>query len=990
MENNKKINIKNTHLTNTKFPAFLKSQPIDNLFVQSLISKMEIKKQINIFLPPTKNKKITFQNIFIDNNLNLNYQNENDDIKINEYLNYLISKGIIIKQENSSSLNYIINESIRNTNININSNNNLNAVNYVNNNWNNNNVIEKINNIEILKRKRFIIPQIMAQIYIEKEKKEKENKINSYKIDNKIKFKIISNVKKGLEKQLIDSISLSNSENREIFMNGSRSRNKNNNHFINLKNKSVSMNFEQENNKTNEINIYSSLPQNNNKIIKYISQRNIELKIIQTKKNSSNYIQYLENFIIFSKEKKPYEKSYNNSFFIQSKPKSKNNIQKIEQLTLLRKKKLFFIIDNQINLLIYPDIKENNLVGEEEEYEDKDENENDIYNINNNSNNSINSNNEINIYNINNNNTIKLRNKKKPRVLKNLSENNKNDISYIIETNENLYIENAYDMLVVEKNWNELEMEKTVKNLFIKGERGVAGKNMDINGEIQINKIDIKGNNRESLEKENKNKNKKRGKDWNKIIFPKFNNYIKIIGNKNKSKKEKELKNEIIKEIWFYIPGNERSSDFLFNANIDNNYRYFNKQNLNNIIKKEINFIINGEKALSNFITPRITEPEFKINKNINIIDFKNNNDYNNNDNINIVLKNKNIKQNKNINDNNELNVNILKNKNMNHNKNINNNNELNVNLNVNKINNRDILKKLVFKNANNTITEKIIHDNKITKNNNINKNINLNKKNNIKNKNIPNNKNTNDNTLQKNSNLNNINNNIINIKKADNNINTNINYNNINDNKKGNKTLKLFIYNYSIKDYQNNNNKINYNYNSNNINLKKRISNDNEDIVNIGNASSNIILNNNTNINNNKYNTIEIINTNYLIQKDKNYFPKKKIIKSASTEEIVQNDYNYFNNENEILNEGENQKIIIQNENKRYAEDNGDCNDGIYGILPIRRSKSISNYKHLFKSKSKERMNLVDKNRKNMIKSNSQKNYELLRDYSFEQNNYN
>ena len=147
MENNKKINIKNTHLTNTKFPAFLKSQPIDNLFVQSLISKMEIKKPINIFLPPTKNKKIPFQNIFIDNNLNLNYQNENDDIKINEYLNYLISKGIIIKQENSSSLNYIINESIRNTNININSNNNLNAVNYVNNNWNNNNVIEKINNI---------------------------------------------------------------------------------------------------------------------------------------------------------------------------------------------------------------------------------------------------------------------------------------------------------------------------------------------------------------------------------------------------------------------------------------------------------------------------------------------------------------------------------------------------------------------------------------------------------------------------------------------------------------------------------------------------------------------------------------------------------------------------------------------------------------------------------------------------------------------------
>ena len=186
MENNRKVNIKNNHLFNNKFPTFLKSQPIDNLFVQSLTSKMEIKKQINIFLPPTKNKKLIFPNIIIDNNLNLNYQNENDII-INQYINYLICKGVI-KQENSSQ-NYIINESIKNTNTNINisSYNNLNTINYTNNNnnWNNNNTVEKINSIEILKKKKFIIPQIMAQIYIENEKNDKYNKVNSYQIDKK-------------------------------------------------------------------------------------------------------------------------------------------------------------------------------------------------------------------------------------------------------------------------------------------------------------------------------------------------------------------------------------------------------------------------------------------------------------------------------------------------------------------------------------------------------------------------------------------------------------------------------------------------------------------------------------------------------------------------------------------------------------------------------------------------------------------------------------
>ena len=180
-----------------------------------------------------------------------------------------------------------------------------------------------------------------------------------------------------------------------------------------------------------------------------------------------------------------------------------------------------------------------------------------------------------------------------------------------------------------------------------------------------------------------------------------------------------------------------------------------------------------------------------------------------------------------------------------------------------------------------------------------------------------------------------------------------------------------------------------NIDYNSNNFNLNKKIINNkisNEDIVNIGNASSNIILNNNSNSinnNNNKSNTIEISNTNYIIQKDKKYFPKKEIIER---EDIVQNDYNYFYNENEVLNSAKSQKII-QNENIRYAEDDNINSNS--GAFPLRRSKTISKYKNLFKSKSKEKMN-IDKNIKHMNKSNSEKVYELLRDFSFEQNNYN
>ena len=220
------------------------------------------------------------KNTFNDNNLNINYQNETDII-INQYINYLVNKGIIIKQENSSSQNYIINESIKDTNSNVNSNNI-----YIN--WNKNNVIEKINNIKILKRKRFIFPQIMAHIFIEKEKKDKENKVNSYQIDKQINFKIITNNKKCLEKQLIDSISLSCFNKKKIFI---------------IDDEII-----------NKININSNLLKEN-KVLQNFADKIISIQ----KSNSIKMIQKAENFTIISKIKKPFEKSYIDSFYFPSK-----------------------------------------------------------------------------------------------------------------------------------------------------------------------------------------------------------------------------------------------------------------------------------------------------------------------------------------------------------------------------------------------------------------------------------------------------------------------------------------------------------------------------------------------------------------------------------------------------------------------------------------------------------------------------------------------
>ena len=89
------------YLYNNKFPIFLRSQPLDNLFIKSLLPKLKRERAVLLSLPPTKKIKIKNQKIIIDNIFILNYIIKNDS-KINQYVNYLIDKGIIIQQRNSS------------------------------------------------------------------------------------------------------------------------------------------------------------------------------------------------------------------------------------------------------------------------------------------------------------------------------------------------------------------------------------------------------------------------------------------------------------------------------------------------------------------------------------------------------------------------------------------------------------------------------------------------------------------------------------------------------------------------------------------------------------------------------------------------------------------------------------------------------------------------------------------------------------------------
>ena len=947
---------KNNNIFNNKFKNLLANQPIDNLLIKSTFPSLKIVKAIKFNIYSIKKRKIYSPNIMIDNKYSLNYQNEND-LKINQYINFLISQGIIIQQDNSSQ-KYILKEDI-NRNININKKINV-----------NNFIIETINSIEILKKKKFFIPQIMAHIYLGNEDKIKNKSeiLNSCQQIEKINsIQYISLIKKPFQKQLIDSIKINNEINSET---------------INLIDKNISskiINVEELKSNKYIININSNLDQN--KLVKYIIQKNEEISILQ-KRIFINYIQYLDNFIIFQEGQKSYEKSFINSLFIPSNLKNKNEIQKGGQLYIIRKKKPFLLIDNIINLLIYSDEKET--VDEEEENEENEENEEkenneienmfDINNIDSN-----NSNNEIN----NIDNHIKLRSKK---VIKSKSKNKFNK-PLIIMQNENLFIESTYDMLFVVKTWDNLELENNIKNLFIEGNENIyrenniyediynnvynekniqkkrnINSNKDLFNNLKRNKIyEIK----EDYENEKKlYKSKKRHrKNWNEIIFPKFNYYITILGNNKNQlgmKKEKKINNKIIKEIWFYIPGINYSIN-LMSLNSNNGYlsedlNIYEKNKLQknknwnntNVIQKGIFFNVNRDIILSNFTTPRNTEHEFNItsdNKNDKNSNYINNvkNIYNHNDNI----KNKNVK---------EKNIINLKYKN----NNINNNNTLNKNNNNNNYTN-NINKKEDINNNNNNKRENYIS--KLTYKKSINDNDN--------NININNNKN-----VDKKSNINiSRNNKIINNKEKIDIQNNNINNSIKKDNKS--KSINLFIYNYSLIDNPNNidnNNNYQVKYNTINHDINKY----NEDIVNQGKISSEIILKSKNINKSNGKNSINISNSNNLIQKENNIIPNEGV------EQIIeQTDYNYHSIDNCILANKRN-ILLTKKENKRYYEDNDDNTN----IFPIKRNRTINRYNHFFKSKSSEKVSIKN-NKNNMIKSNSEKPFELLRDYSFDKNQY-
>ena len=150
MDIQKKENLNNNYLFNNKFKNLLRNQPIDNLFIKSNIP-LKIVKSINYHIISIKKRKLYSDKIMIDNKYSLNYQNKND-LKVYEYLNYLINKGIIIQQDNSSQ-KYILKES--NTIINSNTNIKSNIISNINTKVNTN--INKKTNIKTSINETFII-----------------------------------------------------------------------------------------------------------------------------------------------------------------------------------------------------------------------------------------------------------------------------------------------------------------------------------------------------------------------------------------------------------------------------------------------------------------------------------------------------------------------------------------------------------------------------------------------------------------------------------------------------------------------------------------------------------------------------------------------------------------------------------------------------------------------------------------------------------------
>ena len=242
-----------------------------------------------------------------------------------------------------------------------------------------------------------------------------------------------------------------------------------------------------------------------------------------------------------------------------------------------------------------------------------------------------------------------------------------------MEPMERLFFERVYDMLLIERSWETLDIEDN--NHFFIGAIYNNSNYNNINNNIfgnannnlnEINNINTLNNNLDNdvkinksfeivCEKENEenpagNENEKHiSKNWNEVICPKFNNDLKILGakkNKLNNKKQKQSQNQVLKEISFNIPRKEQQhfldklKNTINNIDISNSISNLRKWNDNNIIKekiknfsiikkkiknkkdwdnpnkiqKEISFKIRSEKYNINLINQQ-TEPEFDLEK---------------------------------------------------------------------------------------------------------------------------------------------------------------------------------------------------------------------------------------------------------------------------------------------------------------------------------------------------------------------------------------
>ena len=895
MDKNIINNLKSSYLYNSKFPIILKSQVIDNLFIHPFQPLLKRQKASFLSIPSTKKVKQKNKNkkIIIDNLLRLNYLKEKDTL-VDEYINYLIMKGIIVQQEQSSYNFVFSNKENKFTN----------------------NIIEKINNIEILRIKRFFIPQIIAQIYIESDEIT-QNKIRMNKMEKKESIEMLPLEKKPLKKEIINN----------IIVNGKIISDYNietineieivcRKPHIFIIDKGISLKVaSKEKQQLQEISINSIFVQGNksvnSKYINYIIQKNEEINIHQTKKLVI-IKQNLDTLLILGNVKAPNQKCILEEIFIQGKIKPCNDIQKIEDFNILQEKEQFYEIDNIINLII----------------DDEEEDElNIILNENNIDKKIIE--NEINT-NSDNTQTTRLRNKK---FLKSHHKNKKKVPLYEMETMERLFFERVYDMLLIERSWETLDIEEN-NNFFIGALYNNSNYN-NINNNIfentnnnfnEINNInalnsnlnnDVKINKSfeiicEKVKEENPVENEKNvSKNWNEVISPNFNSNLKILGVKktklnNKKQKQNQYQNQILKEISFNIPRKEQQHflDKLKNTinNIDNgngnsisNQR---KWNDNNIIKEKVKNFTIIKKKLNN---KKVWDNPNKIQKEIS---FKIRSE---NNNINLI--NQHTEPEFHLENDNKLRSKIHK---------LNNNND-----------NNDII--YGKREINNNINPHNPHNN-------------INKNNNIKNK----------------------------INKAEIIINNKTNISNSIDkkNKINFEEHKLFSDNIIIENNHSNNNLQNIFKNNNNID-------DINDIVNQENLNFQIPKkeNNNNNINL----SLKKSHTNTITRNHNN------ILEDEEEQFIDLYDYNYNSNIKEIFQDGKN-KIRNKRENKRYSEDREGNKENEYS-LSRRNTNSFKNYKNIFKSKSNEKISI--ENMRQMSKRSSKKDFELLRENSFDHNNY-